>query len=113
MHDLTAPETGLVVTAPVVAELVMGVRTDAWETEMRRALGAFPELRFRGTPDLDVGAAVYRRCRQVGVTPDGLVDCVIIAIALRHRAALLTADVGQAQIAQVVGVELDPASPTP
>jgi predicted nucleic acid-binding protein len=112
MVEVVAEGTSLVVAAPVVAELAMGARTDAAEQRLRTALSAFPSLRFRGTADLDAGVTVYRRCRQVGVTPTGLVDCVIVALALRHGATLLTADVGQARAAQVVGLPLDPASAT-
>jgi predicted nucleic acid-binding protein len=113
MVDLAVPRSGLVVTAPVVAELVMGARTDVWEEDLRRALAAFPDLRFHGRPDLDAGASVYRTCRQAGVTPGGLLDCVIAGIALREGAALLTNDVAQARIAEVVPLRLDPASASP
>jgi predicted nucleic acid-binding protein len=112
MSELTRPNTGLTVTAPVVAELAVGARTDADEARIRRGLNRFRDLRFRGVPDLDAGVVLYRRCRQVGETPGGLIDCVIVAIALREGATLLTADQGQARVAQVAGVPLDPASAT-
>ena len=113
VHELADPSSGLVVAAPVVAEVAMGARSDRGEQAHRALLASFPSLRFLGSGDLDAGALVYRRCRQVGVTPTGLVDCVIVAIALRAGATLLTADVGQARVAQVMGVPLDPASVSP
>lgn len=106
------PGAGLVVTAPVVADVAMGARSDAREQELRGVLAAFPQLRFRGSADLDAGASIYRQCRRVGVTPGGLLDCVIAAIAMREGAILLTGDVGQARIAQVMPLRLDPASVT-
>jgi predicted nucleic acid-binding protein len=113
MVELAVDRSGLVVVAPVVAELAMGTRTDRQEQELHAFLALFPSLRFRGAADLDAGAAVYRRCRRAGVTPGGLVDCVIVAIAAHHDASLLTADVGQARAARVMGVALDPASVSP
>ena len=110
MVELEGPERGLVVTAPVVAEIVLGARTEAREAELRARLGLHPELAFRGAPDLDAGATIYRRCRQQGVAPGGLVDCVIAGIAMREGAALLTNDVGQARIARAMPLRLDPAS---
>jgi predicted nucleic acid-binding protein len=113
MRDLLHEGTPLAVTAPVIAEVAMGARTDQQERRLRDELSVFSNLRFRGAPDLDAGATTYRRCRQIGVTPDGLIDCVIVAIAQREGATLLTADRGQARIAQVMGVDLDPASVQP
>ncbi len=37
-------------------------------------------------------------------------DCLIAAVAIRHRAALLTADQDLARIATVMDLQLDPAS---
>ena len=113
MVDLAAPDTGLVVTGPVVAELAMGARTDRREQDLREALAVFPQLRFRGRRDLDAGAGVYRVCRRAGITPGGLLDCTIAAIALRHDAVLLTSDIAQARVAQVMPLRLDPASVRP
>lgn len=113
MRELAVEGSGLVVAAPVVAEVAMGARSDRREQELRAMLARFPNLRFRGTADLDDGVTVYRQCRRAGVTSSGLIDCVIVAIAAHHGATLLTADVGQARVAQVMGVELDPASVSP
>jgi len=63
-----------------------------------------------GFTDFDAAARIYRRCRQAGVTPRGMVDCMIVAVAYRRGAALLAWDVDMDRVAQVVGVELDEAS---
>jgi predicted nucleic acid-binding protein len=42
-----------------------------------------------------------------------MIDCVIAAVALRRNAVLLAHDVDLARIAQVIGVDLDPASLRP
>jgi len=39
-----------------------------------------------------------------------MVDCMIVAVAYRRGAALLSWDVDMDRVAQVIGVELDEAS---
>lgn len=109
MRDLVVGDL-LVVTAVVVAEVAMGARSDRVEADLRDLLASFPTVGQGGPDDLDRGATVYRLCRSAGVTPPGLVDCVVAGVALHHRAALLTADAGQARIAEVMPLRLDPAS---
>ena len=57
--------------------------------------------------------SIYRACRRAGISPGGLLDCTIAAIALRYDATLLTGDIGQARIAQVMPLRLDSASVKP
>ena len=63
--------------------------------------------------DFDAAARIYRRCRAAGVTPRGLIDCLIAAVAWRHEAPLLAHDADLARIAAVIGAPLDPASSGP
>lgn len=112
MTDLIRVEAPLAVTQPVIMEVVAGARTDARELELRRLLLRFHLLTLDVAVDFDAAAAIYRRCRRVGVTPRGLIDCVIASVALRHRAALLAADSDVRRVAAVVGIELDDASTT-
>jgi predicted nucleic acid-binding protein len=53
---------------------------------------------------------IYRRCRRAGVTPRGMVDCMIAAVAWRHRATLLAYDADLDRLARVIGIDLDRAS---
>jgi predicted nucleic acid-binding protein len=41
-----------------------------------------------------------------------MVDCMIAAVAWRRGAALLAQDVDLRRLGQIVGIELDQASPT-
>ena len=61
----------------------------------------------------DGAVTIYRRCRQAGVTPRGLIDCMIAAIAVRHGVAVLASDADMARIADVMPLGLYPASPRP
>ena len=53
---------------------------------------------------------IYRRCRQAGITPRGMIDCVITAVAWRYGASLLCRDVDLERVAGVIGVGLDEAT---
>lgn len=110
MIELIAADGVLAVCQPVVAEVAMGARSDQREAALRRLIARASPLPFDVTRDFDAGASIYRRCRQQGVTPRGLVDCVVAAVALRHGAALLCADVDLVRIAEVMSIELDDAS---
>ncbi len=97
----------LVVTEPVVMEVLAGARDDRREAELRRLLGRFELLRFDPVIDFDAAARIYRRCRRVGVTPRGMVDCMIASVAVRHEAILLARDVDLVRVAEVVGLTVD------
>ncbi len=60
--------------------------------------------------DFEAAARIDRHCRQAGVAPRGVVDCMIVAVAYRRGAALLAWDVDMDRAARVIGVELDKAS---
>lgn len=100
----------LAVSEPVIMEVVSGARDAARETSLRRLLLRFDLLRFDAATDFDGASRIYRRCRGAGVTPRGLVDCMIAAVAWRHGATILARDADMNRIAQVVGIDLDGAS---
>ena len=100
----------LMVTEPVLMEVLAGARSDARQEDLRRLLLSFGFLPFDAVTDFEAAARIYRRCRQAGVTPRGMVDCMIVAVAYRRGAALLSWDVDMDRVAQVIGVELDEAS---
>jgi predicted nucleic acid-binding protein len=110
LEELIAADGPLAVTEPVVMEVVAGARTDRREADLRRLLGRFELLRFDAVVDFDGAARIYRRCRRAGVTPRGLVDCLIASVAHRHGATLLAADADLHRVAAVVGIDLDEAS---
>ncbi len=107
---LIADDGPLVVTEPVLMEMLAGARSEAREADVRRLLLSFGFLPFDAVTDFEAAARIYRRCRQAGVTPRGMVDCMIAAVAYRRGAALLSWDVDVDRVAQVIGLELDEAS---
>lgn len=110
--ELIASEGPLSVTEPVIMEVLAGARSDQRELDLRRLLLRFRLLRFDAAADFDSAGHMYRRCRGAGFTPRGMVGCMIAAVAWRHGASLLTQDVDLQRLGQVVGIELDEASPT-
>jgi predicted nucleic acid-binding protein len=107
---LIATDGPVAVTEPVVMEVLAGARTDERESQLRRLLLRFDLVRFDVVADFDGAVRVYRRCRASGVTPRGIVDCMIASVAWRCGAALLTHDMDMDHVAQVVGIDLDEAS---
>jgi predicted nucleic acid-binding protein len=65
---------------------------------------------FDPVTDFEGTAIVYRRCRAAGITPRGLLDCMIAAVAWRRGASLLAHDVDMDRVASVIGLTLDEAS---
>jgi len=100
----------LAVTQPVIMEVLAGARSAKRENDLRRLLLRFRLLGFDAAIDFDAAARIYRQCRSAGVTPRGMVDCMIAAVAWRHGATILAADVDLKRVAAVIGIELDPAS---
>ena len=100
-------------TEPVVGEVVAGARTDSREAALRRLLRRVELLPLNAVADFDAGATIYRRCRTAGITPPGLLDCVIAAVAIRHDVAVLAHDVDLARIAEVTALRLDDATLRP
>ncbi len=107
---LIAADGPLVVTEPVIMEVVAGARSKAREDDLRRLMLRGGLLPFDPATDFDAAALIYRRCRQAGITPRGMIDCMIAAVAWRRGAGLLCFDVDLERVASVIGIELDEAS---
>jgi predicted nucleic acid-binding protein len=110
VSQLIASDGPLAVTEPVMMEVLAGARTDEREEDLRRLLLRFDLLQFDPSADFDGGALIYRRCRQSGVTPRGLIDCMIASVAQRRGATLLAHDADITRVAKVIGIEMDAAS---
>lgn len=113
LRDLIASDAPLAVTEPVLMEVLAGARTDERKVDLRRLLLRFRLLPFETPTDFDGAAHVYRSCRAVGVTPRGLIHCLVATVALRTSGRLLSQDADLARVAEVIGVELDEASLRP
>jgi predicted nucleic acid-binding protein len=107
LTELIATTDDVTVTEPVIMEVLAGARDDRREADLRRLMDHFPLTRFDAAVDFDGATRIYRACRRSGVTPRGMIDCMIAAVAWRHATRLLTADPDLGRVAAVVGIELD------
>jgi predicted nucleic acid-binding protein len=107
LRELISGDAPVAVTEPVIAEVLAGARDDVRERQLRRLLDRFELLPFDAALDFDGTVRVYRHCRKAGVTPRGLVDCMVAAVAIRHDVALLARDVDLVRIATVMPLQLD------
>jgi predicted nucleic acid-binding protein len=107
MTELIRDGGPLVVTEPVIMEVTAGARHEDREQMLRRLLLRFDLLRFDPAVDFDAASRIYRRCRRAGVTPRGMVDCMIASVAHRHGATLLAMDADLSHVARVMGIGLD------
>jgi predicted nucleic acid-binding protein len=107
LTSLIAGSDLVAVTEPVTMEVLAGARSDQREHDLRRLMLRFELLQFDAAIDFDGAARIYRRCRQSGVTPRGMVDCMIAAVALRHGVSLLAADADLDRVAGVMGIPME------
>lgn len=105
--ELIAQDGPLAVTEPVIMEVLAGAPSDSRENDLRRLLLRFQLAPVEAGGDFEAAARIYRRCRGSGVTPRGLIDCLIAAVAWRNGATLLSSDSDLLLIAGVVGIDLD------
>jgi predicted nucleic acid-binding protein len=107
LAELIAADGPVAVTEPIVMEVLAGARSDKCEDDLRRLLLRFGLLHFDAAADFDAAARIYRRCRKAGVTPRGLIDCMIAAVAWRRGATLLAHDADLDRVARVIGIDPD------
>lgn len=82
----------LAVSEPILMEVLAGARDDRRHRDLRRLLTSFNWISTDPVVDFEGAAGVYRACRVAGITPRGLIDCMIVSIALRTGSSLLSAD---------------------
>jgi predicted nucleic acid-binding protein len=88
---LVADGAEIGVPAPVLMELLAGTRPEQRDP-VRRLLARGVALGTSSPLDYESAADLFQTCRAAGDTPRSLVDCLIAAVALRHRVAVLHRD---------------------
>lgn len=94
------------VTEPVLMEVLAGAADEDRSRRLRRLLTSFRWVPFDPVADFEGAAKIYRSCRSAGVTPRGLIDCMIANVAIRGGHQLLTADRDFTAMATVVPLRL-------
>jgi len=105
--ELITSDGAIAVTEPILMETLAGARDDRAADDLRRLLTSFGWVTADSSADFEGAARVYRACRGEGVTPRGLIDCMVAAIALRTGSRVLSADRDFARIAEVVPLQIE------
>lgn len=111
LTELIATGGDIAVTEPVLMKVLAGARDEPSAIELRRLLTSFGWIAAEAQADFEAAARVYRACRKQGVTPGGLIDCMVASIALRSESALLTADADFARMSRVIPLVLEEPRP--
>jgi predicted nucleic acid-binding protein len=93
-------------TEPILMELLAGTRNEIEYTSVRRLGTSVGWLPIDPATDFDSSAAIYAHCRRNGITPRGLIDTLIVAIALRTECSLMTSDRDFTAMGSLVPLEL-------
>lgn len=93
-------------TEPVLMEVLAGARDDCRRDDLRRLITSFGWVAVDAVADFEGAARIYGACRARGITPRGLIDCMIVNVAIRTGSSLLAADRDFEKIASVVPLQL-------
>ena len=93
-------------TEPVLMEVLAGARDDRRRDDLRRLITSFGWVPVDAVADFEGAAHIYGACRARGITPRGLIDCMIVNVAIRTGSSLLAADRDFETIASVVPLQL-------
>jgi hypothetical protein len=105
--QLRAEDLSLFVTcAPIVQEMLQGLRPGAQSDAFRRAFLAMPVLGDPLPLSMFLSAAdIYRQGRRKGLTIRSSIDCLIAAIAIEHKVPVWHRDRDFAAIARFTPLE--------
>ena len=107
LHQLIAAGgEAIVVTEPVLMEVLAGAADETHRAQLQRLLTSFGWAPIDAVADFEGAATIYRACRNQGVTPRGLIDCVIANVAMRTGHRLLAADRDFTEMARILPLQL-------
>lgn len=110
LTELIRTSDAVAVTEPIVMEVVAGARDDGRERDLRRLLDRFHLIPFETAVHFDGALRIYRECRKAGITPRGLIDCMIAAVATASDVQVLAHDRDFARLAEAVDLRIHPES---
>lgn len=99
--------TDIATCDPVRMEVLAGARDEAHLRDLRGLLGRAALLPTQPS-DYEDAAAIYRSCRRQGETVRKLIECLIAAIAIRHRVPVLHSDTDFDVIRRHTALAVDP-----
>jgi predicted nucleic acid-binding protein len=102
----TLLESRIATCDAVRMEVLAGARDQEHLEQLRRLLARATLLPTESL-DFDTAAAVYRSCRSQGKTVRKLIDCLIAAVAMRAKVAVLHMDQDFTAIAATTDLRID------
>ena len=106
VHRLVSEETGeLAMCETIAMEILCGAADDTMYTTLERLVNGLPSLVVDNALDFRAAAEIYRAARRVGETIRSINDCLIAAIAIRHRARIVHCDKDFDVIARITSLE--------
>ena len=93
-------------TEPVAMELLSGTTSGDAAREVERLLKRSPFIAFNAAADFHTATELRRRALRDGLRV-GSIDCLILAVASRHGATLITRDRPQAELARSLGLRVE------
>lgn len=106
LRELLAHPSAVVITEPVMMELLAGARdADEWR-DLRRLMAGVSFARVETPTDWHTAALLYSRVRSGGWTIRNMLDPLIAAVAIRIGAAVLHADADFDLIAEHSALEV-------
>ena len=87
-------------------EILAGARSAAQYNTIHNATTSLHWSGVDPASDFEAAARIYSLARKNGITASGLLDCLIIAIAVRTNSQLMTRDKTQKDIAQLLGLAI-------
>ena len=110
LTELIASGVDLAATEPVLMEVLAGARDEEAAIQLQRLLTGFRWIPAEAQTDFEAAAHTYRKCRSAGITPRGLIDCMIASIAMRTGSRLLAADADFTRMATILPLRLEKTS---
>ena len=93
-------------TEPVRMELLAGIRNAKEYSKVDSIFQSIHWIKIQPQSDFDAAAHIYLESRRNGLTPGGLIDRLILAIALRSNSSLMTLDRNQMAVARLFDIEV-------
>ena len=106
--QLVVGREDVVVSEPIVMELLAGVRSAAHVNRISAVLAEYPLVPVGGLDTYAEAAAIYRACQRAGDTVRNMIDCLIAAVAIRVGASILHNDRDFDVIARHTDLRIEP-----